>query len=47
MANFNEITVSEIIITISAEDKIDPAMGNNLQKATVKFSEIYIIGKNA
>ncbi len=43
MADFNEITVSEIIITISADDKIDTSMGRNI----VKLSEIYIMGKNA
>ncbi len=43
MADFNEITVSEIIITISADDKIDTSLGRNI----VKLSEIYIMGKNA
>ncbi len=43
MATFNEITVSEIIITVSAEDKIDTSLGKNI----VKLSEIYIMGKNA
>jgi hypothetical protein len=42
MANFNEIVVSEIIITINAEDKIDTSLGKNV----VKLSEIYIMGKS-
>ncbi len=43
MANFYDITVSEIIITISADDKVDVTQGRNM----VKLSEIYIMGKNA
>lgn len=43
MADFNEITVNEIIITISADDKIDTTLGRGL----VRLSEIYIMGKNA
>jgi hypothetical protein len=43
IADFNYITVSEIVITISSDDKIDLLMGRNI----VKLSEIYIMGKNA
>lgn len=43
LANFYDITVSEITITISADDMISSLLGKNL----VKLSEIYIIGKNA
>ena len=43
MADFNEITVNEIIITISADDKIDTTLGRGL----VRLSEIYVMGKNA
>jgi hypothetical protein len=43
MADFNEITVNEIIVTISADDKIDTSLGRGL----VRLSEIYIMGKNA
>jgi hypothetical protein len=43
MANFNEIVVSEVIITIDADDKIDVTLGKGL----VRLSEIYIMGKNA
>ncbi len=43
MANFNEIVVSEVIITVSADDKIDVTLGKGL----VRLSEIYIMGKNA
>jgi hypothetical protein len=42
MATFLPIPVSEIIITISAEDKIDTSLGKNV----VKLSEIYIMGKS-
>jgi hypothetical protein len=41
MATFLPIPVSEIIITISADDKIDTTMGRNV----VKLSEIYVMGK--
>ncbi len=43
MADFEYITVSEIILTVSADDKIDVSQGRNM----VKLSEIYIMGKNA
>ena len=43
LANFYDITVSEITITISSDDMISSLLGKNL----VKLSEIYIIGKNA
>jgi hypothetical protein len=43
IAMFNEITVTEVIITISADDKIDTSLGRGI----VKLSEIYIMGKNA
>jgi hypothetical protein len=43
MATFNEISVSEIIITLSADDKIDTSLGGDI----VKLSEIYVMGKNA
>jgi hypothetical protein len=42
MATFLPIPVSEIIITISADDKIDTSLGRGI----VKFSEIYIMGKS-
>ncbi len=42
MADFNEITVSEVIITVSAKDKIDTSIG----RGVVKLSEIYIMGKD-
>ncbi|MBO5224173.1 MAG: family 43 glycosylhydrolase [Clostridia bacterium] len=41
MATFNEMSVSEIIITVSASDKIDPTLGRNI----VKLSEVYVMGK--
>jgi len=41
MATFLPIPVSEIIITVSADDKIDPVLGRNI----VKLSEIYVMGK--
>jgi hypothetical protein len=43
MANFYDITVSEIIITVSADDKIDTTTGRGL----VRLSEIYVMGKDA
>lgn len=43
MATFLPIPVNEIIVTISADDKIDTTLGRNI----VKLSEIYIMGKNA
>jgi hypothetical protein len=43
MATFLPIPVNEIIVTISADDKIDTTIGRNI----VKLSEIYIMGKNA
>ncbi len=41
MATFDSISVNEIIITVSALDKIDTSLGKNI----VKLSEIYIMGK--
>jgi hypothetical protein len=43
MATFLPIPVNEIIVTISADDKIDTTIGRNI----VKLSEIYIMGENA
>ncbi len=47
MATFDEITVSEIIITISGEDKValDYGVAGGANKYLVKLSEIYIMGK--
>ncbi len=47
MATFDEITVSEIIITISGEDKvaIDYGVASGVNKYLVKLSEIFIMGK--
>ena len=42
IADFNYITVSEITVTVSANDKIDELMGVNL----VRLSEIYVMGKD-
>ncbi len=49
MATFSEITVSEIIITISGEDKVavDYGVASGTNKNLVKLSEIYLMGKNA
>ena len=47
MATFNEITVSEIIITIDAKDKVGELILTSANRYTVKLSEIYIMGKNA
>ena len=47
MATFNEITVSEVIITISAKDKIEPDLLSGANKNIVKASEIFILGKDA
>ena len=47
MATFDEITVSEIIVTISGEDKVSVSEGiaTGANKYLVKLSEIYIMGK--
>ena len=42
MATFLPIPVSEVIVTVSADDKIDTTLGRNI----VKLSEIYIMGKD-
>lgn len=47
MATFNEIVVSEIIITISAKDKVALDMLTGANKNIVKVSEIFILGKDA
>jgi hypothetical protein len=47
MATFNEIVVSEIIITISAKDKVALDMLTGANKNIVKASEIFILGKDA
>ncbi|MBO5224405.1 MAG: hypothetical protein J6C23_07835 [Clostridia bacterium] len=44
MATFNEITVSEIIITIDAEDKVGTLILSNSNRYVVKLSDIYIMG---
>ena len=43
MATFLPIPVSEVIVTLSADDKIDESLGRGI----VKLSEIYIMGKTA
>jgi hypothetical protein len=47
MATFDEILVSEIIVTISGEDKVATKQGisGGANKYLVKLSEIYIMGK--
>ena len=47
MATFDEIMVSEIIVTISGEDKvaIDYGVASGVNKYLVKLSEIFIMGK--
>lgn len=47
MATFDEIMVSEIIVTISGEDKvaIDYGVAGGTNKYLVKLSEIFIMGK--
>jgi len=47
MATFNEITVSEVIITISALDKIEPDLLRGDLKNIVKVSETFILGKDS
>ena len=44
MATFNEITVTEIIITIDARDKVGGINLNSSNRNVVKLSEIYIMG---
>ena len=44
MATFNEITVTEIIITIDARDKVGELILTSANRYTVKLSEIYIMG---
>lgn len=47
MATFNEITVSEIIITIDAKDKVGELILTSANRYVVKLSEIYIMGNPA
>ncbi len=47
MATFNEITVSEIIITIDAKDKVGELILTSSNRYTVKLSDIYIMGNPA
>jgi hypothetical protein len=47
IATFNEITVSEIIITIDAKDKVGGLILNASNRYVVKLSEIYIMGNPA
>ncbi len=47
MATFNEITVSEIIITIHAHDKVGTLILSSSNRYVVKLSEIYIMGNPA
>jgi hypothetical protein len=44
MATFNEITVTEIIITIDARDKVGGINLTSANRYVVKLSEIYIMG---
>ena len=47
MATFNEITVSEIIITIDAKDKVGGLILTSSNRYVVKLSDIYIMGNPA
>ncbi len=47
MATFNEITVTEAIITLKAEDKIDPVILSPSQENTIRVSEVYVMGRFA
>ena len=47
MATFNEITVTEVIITIDAADKVGEIILTSANRYTVKLSEIYIMGNPA
>jgi hypothetical protein len=47
MATFNEITVSEIIITIDARDKVGELILTSANRYVVKLSEIYVMGNPA
>jgi hypothetical protein len=44
MATFNEITVSEIIITIDASDKVGTLILSSSNRYVVKLSDIFIMG---
>jgi hypothetical protein len=44
MATFNEITVSEIIVTIDAKDKVGELILSATNRYVVKLSDIYIMG---
>jgi hypothetical protein len=45
MATFNEISVTEIIITIDARDKVGELVLSNTNRYVVKLSDIWISGK--
>ncbi len=47
IATFNEITVSEVIITVAASDKVELDLLREDLKNIVKVSEIFILGKDA
>ena len=44
IASFNEITVSEIIITIDAKDKVGGLALTSANRYVVKLSDIFIMG---
>ena len=45
--SFSKITVSEIIVTIDAEDKVGGLILNTTNRYVLKLSEIYIMGNPA
>jgi hypothetical protein len=47
IATFNEITVSEIIITIDAKDKVGELILTSANRYVLKLSEIYVMGNPA
>jgi hypothetical protein len=47
IASFNEITVSEIIITIDAKDKVGELILTSSNRYTVKLSDVFIMGNPA